>query len=105
MCQPHTDLDVLSPSQGYGLTETCGATFVSHPTDPVRLLAVRPTRCQLACLKHEAFEVHVHCACAQGDFYTVGRPQLAFSMRLEAVPDMGYDPMGSPPRGEVRLGT
>ncbi|KAL4436674.1 hypothetical protein ABPG75_003813 [Micractinium tetrahymenae] len=56
--------------QGYGLTETCAATFVSYPDTPCHL-------------------------------YTVGPPQPAFQVRLEAVPDMDYDPAGTPPRGEV----
>ncbi|KAL4435216.1 hypothetical protein ABPG77_001898 [Micractinium sp. CCAP 211/92] len=56
--------------QGYGLTETCAATFVSYPDTPCHM-------------------------------YTVGPPQPAFQVRLEAVPDMDYDPAGSPPRGEV----
>lgn len=32
---------------------------------------------------------------------TVGPPQPCISFRLEAVPEMNYDPFGSPPRGEV----
>ncbi|EFN58840.1 hypothetical protein CHLNCDRAFT_29855 [Chlorella variabilis] len=56
--------------QGYGLTETCGATFVSDPDRPDQL-------------------------------YTVGPPQPAYELRLEAVPDMECDPLGIPPRGEV----
>jgi long-subunit acyl-CoA synthetase (AMP-forming) len=31
----------------------------------------------------------------------VGPPQPAFSLRLEAIPELGYDPMAVPPRGEV----
>eukprot|EP00887_Chlorella_sp_A99_P003454 scaffold7.g3454.t1 len=56
--------------QGYGLTETCASTFLSHPARPDHL-------------------------------YTVGSPQPTFTLRLEAVPEMGYDPLGSPPSGEV----
>ncbi|PRW60134.1 acetyl- synthetase [Chlorella sorokiniana] len=56
--------------RGYGLTETCAATFVSAPNTPSQL-------------------------------YTVGPPQPAFALRLEAVPDMDYDPLGNPQRGEV----
>ncbi|KAI7841264.1 hypothetical protein COHA_005037 [Chlorella ohadii] len=37
----------------------------------------------------------------QSQLYTVGAPQPAFALRLEAVPDMDYDPLGNPPRGEV----
>ena len=31
----------------------------------------------------------------QGHLYTVGPPQPAFALRLEAVPDMDYDPLGA----------
>ena len=30
----------------------------------------------------------------QSQLYTVGPPQPAFALRLEAVPDMDYDPLG-----------
>ncbi|PSC70142.1 Long chain acyl-synthetase 4 [Micractinium conductrix] len=56
--------------QGYGLTETCAATFVTYGKEPSHM-------------------------------YTVGPPQPTFQVRLEAVPDMDYDPLGEPPRGEV----
>lgn len=59
-------------SQGYGLTETCGASFVSNPAVP------------------EEFE-------------TVGVPVAGLQLRLEAVKEMGYDPLAQPPRGEVCL--
>ncbi|PSC69675.1 long-chain fatty acyl ligase [Micractinium conductrix] len=36
-------------------------------------------------------------------FASVGPPGPAFWMRLEAVPEMGYDPLGFPPRGEVLI--
>ncbi|GAB4818842.1 hypothetical protein N2152v2_005888 [Parachlorella kessleri] len=58
--------------QGYGLTETCAASFVNHPDEP-------------------------------DHFYTVGPPQPAFELRLEAVSEMGYDPLATPPRGEVLI--
>lgn len=32
---------------------------------------------------------------------TVGPPQPCVSIRLEAVPEMNYDPLGNPPRGEL----
>lgn len=32
---------------------------------------------------------------------TVGVPSAYVDLRLEAVPEMGYDPLGIPPRGEV----
>ena len=32
---------------------------------------------------------------------TVGAPLPLLTFRLEAVPDMGYDPAADPPRGEV----
>ncbi|KAI3429472.1 hypothetical protein D9Q98_005564 [Chlorella vulgaris] len=56
--------------QGYGLTETCAASFIAVP------------------------EVTDHCG-------TVGPPQPVLSFRLQAVPEMNYDPMAHPPRGEV----
>ncbi|KAH7620805.1 putative Long chain acyl-CoA synthetase 4 [Nannochloris sp. 'desiccata'] len=56
--------------QGYGLTETCAASFIAVP------------------------DVAEHAG-------TVGPPQPVLSMRLEAVPEMNYDPMAVPPRGEV----
>lgn len=56
--------------QGYGLTETCAATFLSDFNDP-----------------------------SQGG--TVGVPVAGVKFRLEAVAEMGYDPIGQPPTGEV----
>ena len=56
--------------QGYGLTETCAASFIAVPDVP----------------DHAG---------------TVGPPQPVLSFRLEAVPEMNYDPLGNPPRGEV----
>ncbi|GBF91020.1 hypothetical protein Rsub_03875 [Raphidocelis subcapitata] len=57
--------------QGYGLTETCAATCIAEP------------------FRWEA----------NG---TVGGPiSGAIEVRLEAVPEMGYDPAADPPRGEV----
>jgi long-chain acyl-CoA synthetase len=56
--------------QGYGLTETCAASFIAVPDVPE----------------------HVG---------TVGPPQPVLSFRLEAVPEMNYDPNATPPRGEV----
>ena len=32
---------------------------------------------------------------------TVGPPLPSTDMRLEAVPEMNYDPNGTPPRGEI----
>lgn len=32
---------------------------------------------------------------------TVGPPQPSISFRLESVPEMNYDPMADPPRGEI----
>lgn len=56
--------------QGYGLTETCAASFISFPHD---------------------FD----------QSFTVGPPMPHTELRLEAVPEMGYDPTADPPRGEV----
>jgi long-chain acyl-CoA synthetase len=56
--------------QGYGLTETCAASFIAVPDVPEQA-------------------------------GTVGPPQPVLSFRLEAVPEMKYDPNANPPRGEV----
>jgi hypothetical protein len=40
-------------------------------------------------------------ACAQMFNGTVGGPLPLLTYRLEAVPEMGYDPLASPPRGEI----
>lgn len=53
--------------QGYGLTETCAASFIAVPD-------------------------------VWDQAGTVGPPQPVLSFRLEAVPEMNYDPMASPPR-------
>lgn len=58
--------------QGYGLTETCGASFIASPYDVL-----------------------------QGA--TVGPPLAGVTMRLESIPDMGYDATAVPPQGEVLL--
>lgn len=34
---------------------------------------------------------------------TVGPPFVYSELRLEEVPEMGYDPLGNPPRGEICL--
>lgn len=57
-------------AQGYGLTETCAASFVASPND------VRQAG-------------------------TVGPPLASTELRLQSVPDMGYDATGSPPKGEI----
>lgn len=59
--------------QGYGLTETCAASFIAVP----------------------------HCMDQTG---TVGPPMPCTELRLVAVPEMGYDPMADPPKGEVLIG-
>lgn len=56
--------------QGYGLTETCGASFVSIP-DVISMMG------------------------------TVGVPLPNIDVRLESVPELGYDALADPPRGEV----
>ncbi|PNH04612.1 Long chain acyl-CoA synthetase 5 [Tetrabaena socialis] len=56
--------------QGYGLTETCAASFIATPDNPD----------------------HVG---------SVGSPMAATEVRLEAVPELGYSPASTPPRGEV----
>mmetsp|Transcript_15455 Transcript_15455/g.41855 ORF Transcript_15455/g.41855 Transcript_15455/m.41855 type:complete len:871 (-) Transcript_15455:974-3586(-) len=61
--------------QGYGLTETCAASFISNPFDK----------------RHGG---------------TVGAPLAHTDLRLETVPEMGYDANptdGSPPRGEILI--
>ncbi|KAK9790769.1 hypothetical protein WJX73_002491 [Symbiochloris irregularis] len=57
--------------EGYGLTETCGASFTAEPT-----------------------------VTAVG---TVGHPLPCLDFCLAAVPEMEYDPMIFPPRGEVLI--
>ncbi|ESQ28906.1 hypothetical protein EUTSA_v10023330mg [Eutrema salsugineum] len=56
--------------QGYGLTESCGGTFVSIPNE-LKMLG------------------------------TVGPPVPNVDIRLESVPEMGYDALASKPRGEI----
>ena len=57
--------------QGYGLTETCAASFIADPFD----------RAQSG---------------------SVGAPMSSVELRLEAVPEMGADPLSPPDaRGEV----
>ncbi|KAH0909477.1 hypothetical protein HID58_032798 [Brassica napus] len=56
--------------QGYGLTESCGGTFVSIPNE-LQMLG------------------------------TVGPPVPNVDIRLESVPEMGYDALASKPRGEI----
>lgn len=40
-------------------------------------------------------------ALLQDQFGTVGPAQPVQEFRLEAVPEMNYDPLADPPRGEV----
>ncbi|CAN0908815.1 Long chain acyl-CoA synthetase 4 [Linum grandiflorum] len=56
--------------QGYGLTESCGGSFVSLPNE-ISMLG------------------------------TVGPPVPNVDIRLESVPEMGYDALSSTPRGEI----
>jgi len=56
--------------QGYGLTETCAASFIAVPDVPEQA-------------------------------GTVGPPQPVVCFRLEAAPELNYDPMADPPRGEL----
>jgi long-chain acyl-CoA synthetase len=55
--------------QGYGLTETCAASFLALP---------KP-----------------------GHSGTVGPPVPGTELRLEGSSELGYNPLGSPPRGEI----
>jgi hypothetical protein len=71
---PHSPPRPATPAataQGYGLTETCAASFIATPYKFEQLGAVGP-------------------------------PMGHTELRLEAVPEMGYDPLANPPRGEVR---
>ena len=61
-----------SRTQGYGLTETCGASMLANPYDI-------------------------------NQQYTIGTPVAGLLMRLESIPDMGYDACGEPARGELLL--
>lgn len=55
--------------QGYGLTESCGASFSAGPD--------------------------------WESFATVGIPYTILEFRLESIPEMNYDALASPPRGEI----
>lgn len=58
--------------QGYGLTETCAASFIAIPNDKTQT-------------------------------GTVGPPQPVTAFCLESVPEMNYDAVGTPARGELLL--
>lgn len=58
--------------QGYGLTESCAASFIATPDD----------------IKHAG---------------TVGQAQPVTTFCLESVPEMKYDALANPPRGELLL--
>ena len=58
--------------QGYGLTETCAASFISIPDD-------------------------------KDSSGTVGPPQPVTTFCLESVPEMNYDALGTPARGELLM--
>ena len=60
---------MLGTLQGYGLTETCGASFVAQPKN--------------------------------GHSGTVGPPLTSLELKLEGSEELGYDPLGEPPRGEI----
>jgi long-chain acyl-CoA synthetase len=57
--------------QGYGLTETCGASFIAQPRG--------------------------------GHSGTVGPPLASLELRFEGSEELGYDPNGEPPRGEILI--
>lgn len=59
-------------SQGYGLTETCGGSFIANPNRPEQV-------------------------------GTVGPPVAGLDVRLESIPEMGYDATTKPYEGEVCL--
>lgn len=65
MCIP-----AMSP-QGYGLTETCGASFIAQPRG--------------------------------GHSGTVGPPLASLELRFEGSEELGYNPNGEPPRGEILI--
>lgn len=72
-CEEFLKVCMCAPMvQGYGLTETCAASFIGEPEN----------------MKQTG---------------TVGAPMPQTEFRLEAVPEMGYDPLAYPPRGEVCL--
>jgi len=56
---------------GYGLTETCGAS---------------------SCVESDALDIHAR---------TIGTPTLCTEFKLVDVPEMGYTSKDTPPRGEV----
>ncbi len=60
------------------------------------------------CLLPQGYGLTETCACnfvafpnLPGQEGTVGPPTGCLEARLEAVPEMGYDPMANPPRGEL----
>lgn len=57
--------------QGYGLTETCGASFIAQPRG--------------------------------GHSGTVGPPLASLELRFEGSEELGYNPNGEPPRGEILI--
>ena len=104
--------------QGYGLTETCAASFIACPDDPVRARARAAPRSRViarALGPTWALGLRTHARhlaptppsnqrgapALQEMAGTVGPPQPVLSFRLEAVPEMNYDPMAETPRGEV----
>eukprot|EP00887_Chlorella_sp_A99_P003085 scaffold9.g3085.t1 len=85
--------------QGYGLTESCASSFIAVPDVPVGTAFFLPPFASLS----RNLSVRHSPALAQraSQSGTVGPPQPVLSFRLEAVPEMNYDPLASPPRGEV----
>lgn len=95
--------------QGYGLTETCAASFVSYWSAPVRREGGRRGG-PAGPIYHPSHVGHKapHSLpppsfpfSLQDQMRSVGPPMPVVTVRLEAVPEMGYDPLGDPPRGEV----
>lgn len=110
--------------QGYGLTETCAASFVAVPGEQreeffetSNFFLLLPTRCDEKKKKVKFKQLTSFLALFLFPFLfssplplppgdhegvgTVGPPLPSVGLRLEAVPEMGCDPFADPPRGEV----
>ena len=101
--------------QGYGLTETCAASFVAVPGESWFVAEGGEREREFfffffgSTEKQKLTLVFLFLPKKQKYSYpgdhegvgTVGPPLPSVGLRLEAVPEMGCDPFADPPRGEV----